>query len=236
MPLSNEDIARFLRSFASVGEAFYFFGKSTLPEVEAYVAGLSAAPILRTPPNTTILVFDTETTGLKPAIVCQLAYIVVERGIVTEYEQLLRLPPNVRIEAGAQRVHGISTHACAARGVDAGEALRAFARVCERVLASNGRVVAHNADFDVRAIRETHIAHGLVASSLERERVFCTMKASKPHSPLLNKAGRAKAFKNEELYAHLFGSPPTWAKLHDALDDVRVTAHNYAGGLAEGWW
>ena len=187
-----------------------------------------------------VLVFDTETTGLKPAIVCQLAYIVVENGAVTtEYDELLRLPKGVKIERRAQDVHGISTNDCASRGVDAREALEEFARECTRILGQNGRVVAHNAQFDVRAIRETRAAHKLVGSALSALEVgdtFCTMKESKIYSPLTDKAGRKKAFRNEEMYHFFHGVGPTWAKLHSALDDVHVTALNYARGSHAGWW
>ena len=188
-----------------------------------------------------VLVFDTETTGLKPAIVCQLAYVIVENGSVTiKYDELFKLPSGVRITKQAQEVHGISNKDCATRGVDAAEALEAFARSCARILASGGRVVAHNSKFDVRAIRETRLAHNIVDydenQTLEDRDVFCTMVNSKPHSQLKDKAGRRKAFRNEELYAHFYGRPPSWARLHNALDDVMVTALNYAGGLVRRWW
>jgi DNA polymerase III epsilon subunit-like protein len=188
-----------------------------------------------------LLVFDTETTGLKPAIVCQLAYMVIEDGNITsEYDQLLKLPAGVRIGKQAQAVHGISTKDCATRGVDAPEALDAFARECSRILSAGGRVVAHNTKFDVRAIRETRLAHNVIDHSenqtIEDSDTFCTMAMSKGYSPLTDRAGRRKAFRNEELYFYFFGSPPSWARLHNALDDVSVTALNYSAGLGRGWW
>lgn len=35
---------------------------------------------------------------------------------------------------------------------------------------------------------------------------------------------------------HLHGQPPSWARLHNALDDVHVTLMNYQKGLCTGWW
>ena len=201
----------------------------------------SRPPLTMTSGHKPALIFDTETIGLKPAIVCQLAYLIVEDGAVsTEYDQLLKLPAGFRIGKQAQAVHGISNKDCATRGVDAPEALEIFARECARILAVGGRIVAHNSKFDVRAIRETRSAHGVIDYSenqtLEDKDTFCSMTASKQHSPLVDKAGRRKNFRNEELYAHFYGGAPSWARLHNALDDVRVTALNYSAGLRNSWW
>ena len=51
-----------------------------------------------------------------------------------------------------------------------------------------------------------------------------------------DKANRRKAFTNAELFEFLFGEKPMFAKLHDALGDIQITASNYAAGLARGWW
>ena len=60
------------------------------------------------------------------------------------------------------------------------------------------------------------------------------MQSSRHFSPLLTKNGRVKAFSNEELYQHFYGTKPTWASLHNALDDVKVTALNLAAGMSRG--
>lgn len=213
-------------------------------------------PVAPTPPPSTLhtrpklklpvghkpfICFDTETTGLKPAIVCQIAYVVVEAGKVTmEYDQLLQLPQGAYIGRQAQAIHRISNRDCAQRGVDAANALELFARTCFKIMQAGGRIVAHNAKFDARAIRETRLAHNIIEypenQALEDGDTFCTMTMSKSYSQLKDKANRRKAFKNEELYAHLYGSPPTWASLHNAADDIGVTTLNYAGGLLRGWW
>ena len=188
-----------------------------------------------------IVCFDTETTGFSPAIVCQLAYVVVENGeVTTEYDQLLELPRGATIGRQAQSIHGISNRACAKRGVDAAAALETFARMCARILSEGGRLVAHNSRFDVRAIRDTRSAHNLIDyednETLTFTDTFCTMVNSKQYSPLKDKAGRQKAFKNDEMFTFLYGEPPKFARLHDALDDVHVTILCYVGGVNRGWW
>ena len=90
--------------------------------------------------------------------------------------------------------------------------------------------------YDVRAFNTTCELLG-VPLRMRADAHFCTMAQSRRHSTLVNSLGRRKAFRNDELYHHLYGHPCTrWARLHDASDDVRVTALNYLGGVREGWW
>jgi DNA polymerase III epsilon subunit-like protein len=188
-----------------------------------------------------LLVFDTETVGLSPPIVCQLAYMVIaDCHVAEEYDEILKLPQGARISMSAQQVHGISNEDCRTKGVDACDALGKFAACACRILECGGRVVAHNSSFDVRAINATRAAWKIETSPLNpelgKDDVFCTMRESKVHSPLVDKAGRKKAFRNDELYTHLFDAPPTFARLHSAKDDVLVTVLNYLEGSRRGWW
>jgi len=188
-----------------------------------------------------IIVFDTETVGLAPAIVCQMAWVLIENGrITTQADQILRLPRGVKVSSGAFKIHGISTQQCARDGVDASAAIGEFCRLAQAVLLNRGSVVAHNGAFDVRAIAATRAAHEMIDMGndipLDGKDVFCTMRRSSKYSTLKTRNGRRKNFKNDELYIHFYGSAPTWANLHSALDDVLVTALNYAKGCEAGWW
>ena len=62
------------------------------------------------------------------------------------------------------------------------------------------------------------------------------MRSATPFCGLTNKRGGPKPPRNSELYEMLHGDFPHWAKLHDSLDDVRVTAHNFKEGCEKGWW
>jgi DNA polymerase III epsilon subunit-like protein len=167
----------------------------------------------------------------------QLAYVVVEGGeLAAEYESLLRLPVGHRVSAGAQEIHGISTKEANAQGADPKIAIREFWEMLNYVWARGGRVVSHNIKFDMRAFNYTAQALGLTGLEVADSWGFCTMVESYPYSTLKTKNGRRKAFKNEELYYHLYGTRPDWAKLHDALSDVRITLLNYSKGKELGWW
>lgn len=207
------------------------------PAAEPHARPTLTMPIGHKP----VLVFDTETVGLNPPIACQLAYVLVENGAATrKVDRILKLPRGVRVQKAAFDIHGISTERCAREGVDAPVALREFCELAQTVMLQGGTIVGHNVSFDVRAIEATRKAHEVIDMGndqpLQKSDTFCTMRSSASYSTLKDKANRRKAFKNEELYKELYGSPPTWARLHDALSDVHVTLLNYAGGAARGWW
>lgn len=189
-----------------------------------------------------VMFFDTETTSISPPIVCQLAFVVFESGVpVFQYDNVLTLPANTTVAPQAFKVHGISTRDCSTKGVCAEQALEVFAAIAKGTLSQGGRVVAHNSQFDCRAIQTTRNAWRIIETpenpELTRDEFFCTMKESKKYSNLLDKRGNRKAFRNSELYQHFNDRrEPTWARLHSAIDDVLVTAHNYISGEHAGWW
>lgn len=176
-----------------------------------------------------IVVFDTETSGLNPPLVIELAYVVLNYESLEEVShssQLLSLPVGQSISYGAFKVHGISDAAVRKRGVPAVAALRTFTDLCHEIVADGGLVVAHNAAFDARAINATFQA--FLAPNRFSVQTFCTMRSATAFCGLQGKAGRPKPPKNEELYKILFKQAPN-QKLHSALGDVRVSVDNYRG-------
>ena len=102
----------------------------------------------------TFAFLDTETTGLSPAggaRVCEVAVVTSRGGARVESFQSL-LNPGCRIDAGAQRVHGISDAMVAKSPV--------FSTVVPKLreLLDNAVMVCHNAPFDVGFI-ESEFRH-----------------------------------------------------------------------------
>ena len=186
-----------------------------------------------------VLVFDVETDGGSPKQRCiEMAFLVFDAGMreVHRYCEYWRLPPGGKIAMRAQWVHGITEETVAKHGVDPRDGLREFMTWVDRVLAHpDGRVVAHNAAFDAGVVANMLGECG-VPRSFSKDDCFCAMRSAAPHAGCVDRVGKRRAPKNAELYTLLHDAPPTWARLHAALDDVRVTARNYAAGKARGWW
>ena len=223
------------------------------------VTALAPPPSPRAPPGPPprVVVFDTETTGLS-GLICQLAYNVYNLGngdVLARRNVLFRLPPGARVSPGAYRVHKISDDQLRAHGVPAIPELRAFGELCEDVLRRGaGRVVAHNAAFDCRALKYTWECHrGDSGDGVRRlptvDTTTCTMKASTGKVKVFNRAGKFKWPKNSELYAALFNVAPEddatltaggashgTGSLHDAAYDIAVTARCYFEGRRRQWW
>ena len=181
-----------------------------------------------------VLVWDTETAGLGNPGICQLSYLLVEGGRITESDLILKLPPGVHMSPDAVKIHRITSEASAA-GADPGPELIAFWKLVERVQAAGGVAVGHNIGFDCRAFTFSCQKLGLT-QEMDSKYMLDTMLLSKPYSPLLNARGAVKNFRLSELYTHLFGAPPSWAQLHNAAADVRVTALCFLEGRRRGWW
>jgi DNA polymerase III epsilon subunit-like protein len=182
----------------------------------------------------TVLVFDTETASLHTPAVVQLAYALVEDGVVQTYSKILQRPRGVRMDQKSVEIHGISAEASDAGACPLAE-LQSFHSLATRVVGRGGVVVAHNARFDANAFNFTCTKlHSSVR--LDPGRLFCTMRETKFLCNLRNKRGHRKPFfNNEELFSFLRGAPPTWARLHDAEDDVWVTLLSYERLLHRGF-
>jgi DNA polymerase III epsilon subunit-like protein len=184
------------------------------------------------------LVFDTETNGGTDQLCIELAFIVFDRNFVEvhRYRNYWALPVGHSMNVYAQKVHGISERTLREHGVDPRQGLENFYEWVDRVSSgSGGIIVAHNAMFDASVISKTSQKNGL-ARRLTAEECFCTMRRAKRHAGCKNKRGQERYPKNAELYEILHGDAPTWARLHSALDDVRVTARNLETGRNHGWW
>ena len=185
-----------------------------------------------------VVAWDTETTGLRGAVI-QAAVVELdargnEQSVLTG---IVRPPRGYALERGAVAVHGITPGRIDAEGQeDVPAFLRPLVGRLKRARASGTRVVAHNAAFDVGRMNETLRAWEM-PERLEAEDVFCTMRGAKRHCGLVGRTGAPRCPKNAELYALLTGHPePADETLHDAAADARLTAQSYLAGRRKGWW
>ena len=183
-------------------------------------------------------VIDTETSGLAARdVAVQVAIVFFDANgrQIGVYDRIWTLPDGVRIGRRAFAVHRINTAKIRAEGFAAREELPRVHRMLKRVLARGKLVVAHNAAFDCRMLKQTAAAHGFCGWNVSRSDIFCTMQSAKDRCGLTTAAGKAKSPTNAELYRFLVGEAPT-GNLHDAKVDCGVTGKSFAAGVKRGWW
>jgi DNA polymerase III epsilon subunit-like protein len=184
-------------------------------------------------------VFDTETSGLSSnAVAVQVAigFFASDGRALGFYDRLWHLPNGVRISRGSYGVHKISHRRVEREGYPGRGELARVHRIFQSMKRRGKRVIAHNAQFDCRILKQSARQHGFDDWCLNRTDVFCTMTQAVGWCGLVSKkTGRAKRPSNAELYQHLTGQKPP-GSLHDALVDIKVTAKSYVEGVKRGWW
>lgn len=106
-----------------------------------------------------ILIFDTETTGLRfdRDEIIQFSAVVLECGGVTQqYDRLIRLAPGQPVPPEIQRLTGITTQDVEQRGIPRDQAAREIAGL----LAGNTLLTAYNAHFDLSFLFHMLRVHG----------------------------------------------------------------------------
>jgi len=221
-----------------------FTASETLPtllegDVRTIVASLRPKQAAVTlPPKTAYLIFDTETTGLSTrSVVCQMAmaFVNANHEILCMYNKIWKLPKGRYMSKRSMQVHGITPLQIRERGVWPASEMAQLDRTFKAAIAAKLPIVAFNANFDNRLLRQTAEALGVRSWTLELRHLTCTCSRSRVHSDLRNVRGARKGFSNAELFFKFFKRTPD-GDLHDAATDVVVTACTYAMGCQKRWW
>lgn len=181
-----------------------------------------------------ILVFDVETTGLKPRgvpiakselmpHVVQFSWVVFNKKIgkiLKKFDHIIHLPDGVEVPIESTEIHGITNEQTLRSQMYIATALEEFRsdlQKCETI-------VAHNLEFDRDIINvEIYRQGGDKWLDLRSKILFCTMRYGEPLCKLtyvskFNKKKKSKFPKLSELYEHLFDAEPE--NLHNSYVDV----------------
>lgn len=184
------------------------------------------------PANTYAVAWDTETTGLNGAIV-QIGVVFVDAAgnEIASDSRLLAPLPGFPTQARALAIHKITPERQKREGEPVSKCLLAFKRLVQSLKRRNIPLVAHNASFDERILRNTASAAGCDVPCPES---LCTMTLGK--TIYVDANGKNKSPKNRDLYNLLIGGAPEDAQLHDAVEDARLTARSFVEGRRVGHW
>lgn len=169
--------------------------------------------------------FDTETTGTsKNDQVIQLGYIICDknRNIIHTYEKILF--SEQKSNPFALAVHYIDDDIVSTSKNNPTSEIQKFFNIVQIIQKNNGVVIAHNANFDIRLLKQT------TQLDIDSNTIFCTMKAIKNVSTSL----RGQNCKNSDVYKFLGGKD--LGIMHNALNDARATLFIYYFGLDKNWW
>jgi hypothetical protein len=175
------------------------------------------------------IVFDTESTGTsKNDIIIQLGYVAYDERFneISTYEKIWK--SDRKSNKFALQIHGISDKQISSSPYNLKMELKKFLELVSELKHNNGVLVAHNAAFDMRMLRQSASYSGMLWD--EKLKAFCTMLALKKRS----ECERGINCKNEQVYQFLGGKP--LGKMHTALIDATATAYIYRCGLDRNWW
>ena len=169
------------------------------------------------------LFFDTETDAngrmSKPVTqtLMQLAWVVTDSagGILVTQNRLLKGATRV----GKYAPHGLTPAHVAEHGEEPSVVLEAFMEDARDVVAHDGRLVAHNCDFDIGVLEH--------AGAVLDMPTFCTMKDASIMAYVGVRTARGFKYPRlAELFVKLFGKEPE-ETLHDALGDTQVLRKSF---------
>jgi DNA polymerase-3 subunit epsilon len=140
-----------------------------------------------------VLIFDTEATDLIPGQICQLSYLLADRGQVTGKNLFFEVDD---MSEGAQEVHGFSLDML--RELSGGQRFEDAAQDVLSDFAAASMWVGHNVSADERYLRVEMKRCGL---KLPKKPTFCTMNFFTADMNLARKVniGRPKPPKLTEL-------------------------------------
>lgn len=114
-----------------------------------------------------IIVFDTETTSLKPGQICQIAYLTIENGEVHGKSMFFTVD---QMDERSQGVHGFSMEML--KTLSGGKTFSDCAQEIFKDFSSCETIVGHNVSFDMRFLKAEFERVNL---ALQNPKTFCTM-------------------------------------------------------------
>ncbi len=186
-----------------------------------------------------LIVFDTETTDLRPGQICQLSYLIAEHGNVTGKNMFFSVD---EMSEASQAVHGMSMERL--EELSGGERFEDRAQEIFDDFSACKWMVGHNVAFDNRFLRTELTRAGY---ELPKIRTFCTMcyftgdmqllrkfRTGRPKPPKLIELAEYMELKTEDVEKNSEAWFGGGAAAHDARFDTAMTYMCLAEGARRG--
>jgi DNA polymerase III epsilon subunit-like protein len=188
-----------------------------------------------------VLVFDTETTGLPPfnrvptkynikdwPYIVQFSFIIYDittDKIITEYDNIIKIPNNIIITEENSKIHGITNSISKTQGYDIKDVINIF----KVAVQNSDMIVGHNIEFDVDMLIAECLRNDIEIKELDKLNKYCTMTTTKNLCNIkkMGKYGREyiKYPSLLELHTVLFESQLN--NLHNSFVDILVCLRCY---------
>lgn len=160
-----------------------------------------------------LLVFDTETTSIKPGHICQLSYIIIDASVKPQVTTGKNLFFTVdEMDPAAEAIHGFSLEKL--YELSNGLGIEDYIEEILNDFGSADFVIGHNVNFDVRFLKTELDSMGI---DYQPKNTFCTMNYYKDVCKILRPTGDYKNPKLEEVIKFLGISKETISKKADEL-------------------
>ncbi|MGL5820093.1 MAG: 3'-5' exonuclease [Sarcina sp.] len=148
-----------------------------------------------------LLIFDTETTSIKPGSICQLSYILINTDVkpqVTEGHNFFFTVEEMDPEA--EKVHKFSLEKLyeLSNGLYFDDQYEQF---LEDFMNADF-IIGHNVPFDIKFLKH-ELSDLFLEKEFEPKNIFCTMKYYKDICKIINPSGNYKNPKLEEVINYL---------------------------------
>ena len=189
-----------------------------------------------------LLIFDTETTGLRPGQICQLSYITIDTSTKPQTTKGKNIFITVdEMEPSAEAIHGFSVEKL--YDLSDGKYFEDVLPEFEDDFSGADFVIGHNVNFDIKFMKHELEGMGIL---YEPKHTFCTMQYYKDICKIPRANGDVKNPKLEEVInflnitkeqiaskaQELFGGSGDY---HDARFDTTATYLLIIQGMKKGY-
>lgn len=177
-------------------------------------------------PDKKMIIFDTETSDIKPGNICQLSYLIVDDKDITSKDFYFKVKD---VAPGAQNVHGFSVEDL--KRLSNNKTFNDQYKEIYKDFSQANVLVAHNIEFDMKFLKAEFTR---INKAFDPDNLFCTMKHFTNICKIKRSFGTGYKWpKLSELSEFLKIDPKERTSLSTKLFGGSTNAHDARGDIVE---